>query len=197
MTYGTTGYRRFAVAGRAGAWLRTEQQSTAPGVSDHGVLLSRLFAAVDERFRAASELKPRPRGVRRRSGSVKERPTGDALAPSRSKTAGCFSIGIGGPGPLSLVTTPNPTAVTLGREISNGGLLLGNALSYAAGGNTGTTPIALLGPDYSDDVSDVENTLADYGGFSVTSLDVEDSTPTLRYLGELQGGPRLEQLWLQ
>jgi hypothetical protein len=84
----------------------------------------------------------------------------------------------------ALGTTPSPTTVTLGTTVSDGGLLLGNALSYAAGGNTGTTPIALLSAEDSNPayITDVENTLAAYGGLSVTSIDVQDSTPTLATL---------------
>jgi hypothetical protein len=82
----------------------------------------------------------------------------------------------------SLKSTPNPTAATLGTAVSEGGRLLGNALSYVAGGNTGTTPIALLGSDNASDIADVENTLAAYGGFSVTSVDIDSSTPTLATL---------------
>lgn len=80
------------------------------------------------------------------------------------------------------MTTPSPTSLRLGTAVSSGGKLLGNSLAYAAGGNTGSTPIALLGADESDYVTDVENTLASYGGFSVTAIDVQDSTPTLATL---------------
>jgi uncharacterized repeat protein (TIGR01451 family) len=86
------------------------------------------------------------------------------------------------PASPSLVTTPNPATVTLNLRTSDGGKLLGNALSYAAGGNTGTTPIALLGADNANDIADVEATLAAYGGFAVTSIDVLGSTPTLATL---------------
>jgi hypothetical protein len=87
------------------------------------------------------------------------------------------------PASPSLVTTPSPSTATLGTAVSDGGKLLGNALSFAAGGNTGTTPIALLATeDGNNNVADVERTLAAYGGFSLTSIEVEDSTPTLATL---------------
>jgi len=109
--------------------------------------------------------------------------SGDSSNPSVTSAANAEPVGVT-PASPTITTTANPTTEVVGAvpAVSYGGKLLGNALSYAAGGNTGTTPIALLGADYSFYIADVESTLAAYGGFSITSIDVVNSTPTLATL---------------
>ena len=113
------------------------------------------------------------------SGDAINDPVSDNNDPAEQ-----VQVGISTPVVPTFTATPRPTSLTVGRMAINGALLLGNALSYAAGSNTGSTPIALLGAEAANPgyITDVENTLASYGGFSVTSVDVENSTPTLATL---------------
>jgi len=132
---------------------------TAPGSTT--VDTERVTVSGDGTYNTPNGFLPSTPGTYEWAASYSGDPNNNSVASVAAETVN--------PASPSLVTTPSPTTATLGTAVSDGGLLLGNALSYAAGGNSGKTPIALLGADETNDVADVESTLAAYGGFSVTS----------------------------